>query len=110
MDYRKVYGGTPVGNESRCVTCANSMVVRGYGQSEHVTWCDALFRPLRVPFPVLECNRYANANLPDVETMEKYAWDLNREKTARAGIRAEEVDLQRAIGIAAAVTEKSEES
>lgn len=110
MDYRKVYGGTPVGNESRCETCANALIVRGYGQSEHQSWCDALFRPVLIQFPVLECNRYLNANLPDIETMEKYAWDLNRQKTARAGIRAEEIDTQRAIGIAAAIADESEES
>ena len=110
MDYRRVYGGTPVGNQSRCETCANSMSVRGYGQSERATWCDALFRPVLIKFPVLECNRYINATMPAVEAMEEIAWDLARQKTARAGIRAEEVNAQRAIGVAAAVADESDES
>jgi hypothetical protein len=75
------------------------LVVRGYAQSEHVSWCDALFAPVRITFPVLECNRYINATMPAVEAMEEIAWDLARQKTARAGIRAEEVDPQRAIGM-----------
>jgi hypothetical protein len=85
------------------------LVVRGYAQSEHVSWCDALFAPVRITFPVLECNRYINATMPAVEAMEEIAWDLARQKTARGGIRAEEVDPQRAIGIAAAVAEESED-
>lgn len=58
MDLRKVYGGTPVGQASRCDSCVYSRIIRGYAQSEKITLCDRLFAPIRIPFSVMECTDY----------------------------------------------------
>ncbi len=50
MDLRKVYGGTPVGQASRCDSCVYARIIRGYAQSEKISICDRLFEPIRIPF------------------------------------------------------------
>jgi len=81
MDLRKVYGGTSVGQESRCDTCVYSRIIRGYSQSEKITLCDRIFEPIRIPFPVRECTDYLDKRLPCVEDLEDIAWIL-RSKSA----------------------------
>lgn len=81
MDLRKVYGGTPVGQESRCDSCVYSRIIRGYSQSEKITLCDRIFEPIRIPFPVRECSDYLDKRLPCVEDLEDIAWIL-RSKSA----------------------------
>jgi hypothetical protein len=81
MDLRKVYGGTPVGTESRCDTCVYSRIIRGYAENERITICDRLFEPIHIPFKVMECTDYADKRLPCVEDMEQIAWYL-RSKSA----------------------------
>ena len=85
MNYRKVYGGTPMGNESRCDTCAHAHIVKGYAASERITMCDFSYPPLHIPFKVCECSDYMDRRLPDVEDMEKIAWFL---RTKSAGHEA----------------------
>jgi|SRR6476646_5844519 hypothetical protein len=86
MDLRKVYGGTPVGQASRCDTCVYARIIRGYAHSEKITICDRIFRPIRIPFPVMECTDYVDKRLPCIEDLEQMAWEL-RSKSAgnRAG-------------------------
>src|SRR5215470_15134318 len=81
MDLRKVYGGTSVGQESRCDSCVYSRIIRGYSQSEKITLCDRMFEPIRIPFPVRECTDYLDKRLPCVEDLEDIAW-LPRSKSA----------------------------
>jgi hypothetical protein len=81
MDLRKVYGGTSVGQESRCDSCVYSRIIRGYSQSEKITLCDRMFEPIRIPFPVRECSDYVDKRLPCVEDLEDIAW-LLRSKSA----------------------------
>lgn len=81
MDFRKVYGGTSVGQESRCDSCVYARVIRGYSQSEKITLCDRIFEPIRIPFPVRECSDYLDRRLPCVEDLENIAWVL-RSKSA----------------------------
>ena len=81
MDLRKVYGGTPVGQESRCDTCVYSRIIRGYAQSEKITLCDRIFEPMPIPFAVAECTDYVDKRLPCIEDMEEIAWIL-RSKNA----------------------------
>ena len=80
MDYRKVYGGTPKGGESLCLTCLWGRIIRGFAESEMITICDR-WDSMRVPFKVSQCSDYADKRLPDVEEMEKIAWFL-RSKSA----------------------------
>jgi hypothetical protein len=83
MSLRKVYGGTPVGNESRCDTCANARIIEGYAESERLVFCDAMYPPTRVPFSVRQCSMYEDKRLPDFCQMEKIAWEI-RSKNAGA--------------------------
>ncbi|MGE5321318.1 MAG: hypothetical protein ACM3SW_00550 [Actinomycetota bacterium] len=86
MDLRKVYGGTPVGQDSKCDTCVYARIIRGYSESEKITICDRIFEPVRIPFPVRDCSDYLDRRLPCVEDLEDIAWVL-RSKSAgnRAG-------------------------
>jgi hypothetical protein len=83
MSLRKVYGGTPMGNESRCVTCANARIIEGYAESERLVFCDAMYPSMRVPFNVRQCSMYEDKRLPKFCQMEKIAWQI-RSKSAGA--------------------------
>jgi hypothetical protein len=85
MNYRKVYGGTRVGTESRCDTCTHARIVKGYAESERITICDYRYPPLRVPFRVYQCSDYTDKRLPDFEEMKEIAWNL---RTKSAGHQA----------------------
>lgn len=81
MSYRKVYGGTPVGSESRCDTCTHARIIQGYAESERIVFCDAMFDPIRIPFKVMQCSDYEDKRLPDFEQMAEIAWQI-RSKSA----------------------------
>jgi hypothetical protein len=86
MSLRKVYGGTPVGNESRCVTCANARIIEGYAESERLVFCDAMYPTTRIPFNVRQCSMYEDKRLPDFCQMQKIAWEIRSKSAgARAG-------------------------
>ncbi len=86
MSFRKIYGGTPVGNESRCDTCSHARIIQGYAESERIVFCDAAYPPVNVPFRVRQCSMYEDRRLPDFADMEEIAWQI-RSKSAgnRAG-------------------------
>jgi hypothetical protein len=86
MDLRKVYGGTAIGQDSRCDSCVFARVIRGYSESECITLCDRLYEAIRIPFKVRECSDYIDKRLPRIEHFEDIAWIL-RSKSAghRAG-------------------------
>jgi hypothetical protein len=81
MSLRKVYGGTPVGNESRCDTCSNARIIEGYAESERLVFCDAMYPTTRILFSVRQCSMYEDRRLPDFCQMEKIAWQI-RSKSA----------------------------
>ena len=85
MSLRKVYGGTPVGDESRCDTCSHARIVQGYAESERIVFCDAMYDPIRIPFKVSECSDYEDKRLPSIRAMEQIAWFL---RTKSAGHEA----------------------
>jgi hypothetical protein len=76
MSYRKIYGGTPVGNESRCDTCTQARIIQGYAESERIVLCDAAYPPIRLLFSVRQCSMYEDKRLPDFDDMEEIAWPL----------------------------------
>ncbi len=76
MDYRKVIGGTPVGNASLCDTCQNALIIKGYSEMQRITLCDAAYPRVRVPFKVCECSAYVNRTIPELEELKRIAWDL----------------------------------
>ena len=67
MSLRKVYGGTPVGSESRCDTCSHARIIQGYAESERIVFCDAMYDPIRIPFKVSQCSDYEDRRLPTLE-------------------------------------------
>jgi hypothetical protein len=83
MNYRKVYGGTKVGDASLCESCAHAHAVQGYSEMEKLTFCNYLYPAVRIPFKVSECTNYLNARLPDFDDMEKIALDLTWVKPSR---------------------------
>jgi hypothetical protein len=86
MSIRKVYGGTPVGSESRCDTCSNARIIQGYAESERIVICVGPFDQLRVPFKVMSCTMYDDKRLPDYEQLRQIAWDVRAKSDgAKAG-------------------------
>jgi|SRR5215472_12384196 len=80
MDYRKAYGGTPVGNQSRCDTCLHARIIQGYAESERIVLCGLAEPALRVPFKVAECSSYEDKRLPCYWQMQQIAWDLRSKR------------------------------
>ena len=76
MSLRKVYGGTPVGNESRCDTCSNARIIQGYAESDRIVICVGPFDEFRVPFKVMQCTMYEDKRLPDFDEMKEIAWQI----------------------------------
>jgi hypothetical protein len=81
MSLRKVYGGTPIGTESRCDTCAHARIIQGYAESERIVICTGMYDPIRVPFKVMQCTDYEDRRLPDFDNMKEIAWQI-RSKSA----------------------------
>jgi hypothetical protein len=81
MSLRKVYGGTPVGTESRCDTCVNARIIQGCAESERIVLCTSLIDPIRIPFKVLQCTDYEDRRLPSYHDMKEIAWQI-RSKSA----------------------------
>ncbi len=82
MSLRKVYGGTPVGTESRCDTCTHARIIQGYAESERIVLCTSLYDPIRIPFKVLQCTDYEDRRLPSYKNLEEIAWQI---RSKRAG-------------------------
>ena len=76
MSLRKVYGGTPVGGESRCDTCAHGRIIQGYAESERIVLCTSLCDPMRIPFKVMQCSDYEDRRMPSYSDMRQIAWEL----------------------------------
>ena len=81
MSLRKVYGGTPVGSESRCDTCVHARIIQGYAESERIVLCTSLYDPIRIPFKVMQCTDYEDRRLPSYADMKEIAWQI-RSKSA----------------------------
>jgi hypothetical protein len=81
MSLRKVYGGTPIGNESRCDTCTHARIIQGYAESERIIICTGMYDPIRIPFKVMQCTDYEDRRLPDFDNMKEIAWQI-RSKSA----------------------------
>jgi hypothetical protein len=81
MSLRKVYGGTPIGTESRCDTCTHARIIQGYAESERIVICTGMYDPIRIPFKVMQCTDYEDRRLPDFDNMKEIAWQI-RSKSA----------------------------
>src|ERR1043166_2888135 len=81
MCVRKVCGGTPIGNESRCDTWTHGRIIQGYTESERIVICTGMYDPIRIPFKVMQCTDYEDRRLPDYSQMKEIAWQI-RTKSA----------------------------
>src|SRR5262249_15792501 len=84
MSYRKVYGGTPAGTESRCDTCAHARIIQGYAESERIVFCDVGWDPIQIPFKVMQCSDYEDRRLPDFEQLAEIAWQIRSKSAGHA--------------------------
>jgi len=84
-----VRNGTPVGTCSKCDSCNNAHIIRGYRESEVLVFCNYTYeQPIAVPFKVYECSNYQDKNRPGWEQMEKLAITVNPSSTLKpAGFR-----------------------
>jgi hypothetical protein len=71
-----IKNGTPLHGESKCQTCVNALIRRGYRESEEEVVCQASYPDLRVPFPVRECSAHIETKRQTLEQMEQIAWVL----------------------------------
>lgn len=71
-----VKNGTPIGSQSRCESCEHSHILRGFRESEEVTYC-YYATLLKVPFKVRDCSNYSDKARPNWEQMKDLAIELN---------------------------------
>jgi len=88
MSLRKVYGGTPIGSESRCDTCTHARIIQGYAESERIIICTGMYDPIRVPFKVMQCTDYEDRRLPDFKRVGGcLVWEKDFPRTAAMKIK-----------------------
>ena len=77
-----VKNGTPVGAISRCENCEHSHILKGYRESEDVTYC--YFGPLMVvPFKVRDCSNFSDRAHPTWEQMKDLAIEVRPAPTLK---------------------------
>jgi hypothetical protein len=82
-----VKDGTAIGSQSRCASCEYSHILRGYRESEEVTYC-YYARLMVVPFKIRECSNYSDKTRPSWEQMEELAIEIRPAPTLKsAGFR-----------------------
>jgi len=62
---------------SLCESCSRAHVAKGFGSTEVIVICDALYRDHPVPFPIRQCTHFLDKNRRDLEEMEEIAWILH---------------------------------
>lgn len=68
-----VKNGTPVNGPSLCESCSRAFSARGYGETELLVVCQALWPQRRMHFPVRACTAYIEKNKPTFDEMEEIA-------------------------------------
>jgi len=83
-----VKDGTAIGSQSCCVTCEHSHILRGYRESEEITFC-YYATLMAVPFKVRDCSNYSDKARPNWEQMQDLAIEIRPAPTLKAaGFRA----------------------
>lgn len=65
-----------------CVTCRFSHVLKGAAESQEVYFC-GVQDGAKVPFRVVECNRWEDKTTPTLYMLEDLAWVLRTDKLGR---------------------------
>ena len=72
-----VKNGTPAESHSKCISCMHAHILRGFRESEEVTYCTAGYGPpMVVPFKVYQCSSYTDRTRPTWKQMEELAIDI----------------------------------
>lgn len=90
----KIHGGTR-GSKELCRSCSKAFIRKGTAHGQEVIICQEVFEsPQRITFPVVECNEYSDATLPNLSEMNKIAWFITTDRrTGRVGfVTAEKAD------------------
>jgi len=72
-----VKNGTPIGSQSQCSTCEYAHILRGYRESEEITYCNYASDLILVPFKVRDCSNFSDKSRPNWEQMKDLAIELN---------------------------------
>jgi hypothetical protein len=78
-----VKDGTAIGSQSRCASCEHSHILRGYRESEEVTFC-YYANLMVVPFKVRDCSNYSDKARPNWEQMQELAIEIRPAPTLKA--------------------------
>ena len=92
----KVYGGTPSGTASLCLTCRQAHSLRGLNLQEVVRCC-ALNPVAIITFPVEKCSLYDDKRLPPLGEMREIAWIVTSRNRGPVGFtdnRASEIHIE----------------
>ena len=71
-----VKDGTAIGSQSRCVSCEHSHILRGYRESEELTYCNFPTDLILVPFKVRDCSNYSDKTRPTWDQMQDLAIEI----------------------------------
>ncbi len=82
---RAVYikNGTPIGSQSVCLTCEYAQIVRGFRESEELTYCTYGNPTILLPFPVRDCSFYLDKNKPDWDQMQRLAIEVRSSESSK---------------------------
>lgn len=83
----KVYDGTPHGNRSICATCRFAQNIRGI-QMQQDSFCLRLgSMPVRIGYPVEQCNGYEDKRTPSIYDMQQIAWSVTSRQRGPVGFQ-----------------------
>lgn len=72
-----VKNGTPTDAQSQCATCIHAHIMRGFRESEEVTYCTVGYgAPMIVPFRIYQCSSHMDRTRPTWKQMEDLAIDI----------------------------------
>lgn len=82
-----IKGGTPIGSESLCRTCASAHIMTGYRESEQITVCTDTNPNVVLPFKIHDCTGYYDKNRPTFDQMTKLAIDVTPDPLKPVGFK-----------------------
>lgn len=87
----KVYGGTPQGNRSMCQTCRFALNIRGTNMQQD-SFCLRLGgnTPVRITYPVEQCNGYEDKRMSSIYDMQQIAWTVATRNRGPVGFQTPE--------------------
>ncbi|HEY4960668.1 MAG TPA: hypothetical protein VFC15_14805 [Candidatus Limnocylindrales bacterium] len=86
-----VKNGTPVGSQSQCAKCEHAHIMRGFRESEELTYCNSPTDLVLVPFKVRECSNYSDKTRPTWDQMQDLAIEIRATPTLKpAGFFADQ--------------------